>query len=45
MALALTSHAFGANGSIPTKHTCEGSGRLPALAWSAVPAGAKSPGP
>src|SRR4029079_16265773 len=42
MALALTSPGFGANGSIPTKHTCEGSDVSPALAWSAVPAGAKS---
>jgi Raf kinase inhibitor-like YbhB/YbcL family protein len=42
MALALTSPAFGANGSIPTKHTCEGGDVSPALAWSAVPAGAKS---
>jgi Raf kinase inhibitor-like YbhB/YbcL family protein len=42
VALSLTSAAFGANGSIPAKHTCEGADASPALAWSAVPAGAKS---
>src|SRR5262249_2130083 len=42
VALALTSPAFGPNGSIPAKHTCEGGDVSPALAWSGVPSGAKS---
>lgn len=42
MALSLTSPAFGANGSIPARYTCEGADVSPALAWSALPAGAKS---
>jgi Raf kinase inhibitor-like YbhB/YbcL family protein len=42
MALTLTSPAFGPNGAIPKKHTCEGDDVSPALAWSGVPAGAKS---
>jgi Raf kinase inhibitor-like YbhB/YbcL family protein len=42
MALTLTSPAFGPNGAIPKKHTCEGDDVSPALVWSGVPAGAKS---
>ena len=42
MALTLTSPAFGPNGAIPKKHTCEGDDVSPALAWSGVPAKAKS---
>jgi Raf kinase inhibitor-like YbhB/YbcL family protein len=42
MALTLTSAAFGPNGDIPTKYTCEGDEVSPPLAWSGVPAGAKS---
>src|SRR5262245_57517426 len=42
MALTLTSTAFGPNGAIPTKHTCEGSDVSPPLAWTGVPAGTNS---
>ena len=42
MAMTLTSSAFQANGSIPAVYTCEGGDRSPPLAWSGVPAGAKS---
>src|SRR5215468_2145331 len=42
MALTLTSPAFGPNASIPKKHTCEGDDVSPPLAWSGVPAKAKS---
>jgi hypothetical protein len=41
-AMTLTSPAFGPNGQIPAKHTCEGADVSPALAWSGVPAEAKS---
>jgi Raf kinase inhibitor-like YbhB/YbcL family protein len=40
--LSLTSSAFTANGKIPRKYTCEGGDVAPALAWSGVPANAKS---
>ena len=40
--LSMTSPAFRANGAIPRKHTCEGDDLAPALAWSGVPANAKS---
>src|SRR5258708_1760024 len=40
--LTLTSSAFGAGQEIPKKYTCEGGDSSPALAWSGVPAGAKS---
>jgi Raf kinase inhibitor-like YbhB/YbcL family protein len=42
MALTLTSPSFSHQGEIPTVHTCEGKGVSPALAWSGLPAGAKS---
>ena len=42
MALQLTSTAFAHGGEIPVRHTCEGQDASPALAWSGVPAGAKS---
>ena len=42
MSLSLTSTAFSHKAEIPTKFTCEGSDVSPALAWSGVPAGAKS---
>ena len=42
MALKLTSTAFAHEGAIPKIHTCEGEDVSPALAWSGVPAGAKS---
>jgi Raf kinase inhibitor-like YbhB/YbcL family protein len=41
MAFTLTS-TFGPNGSIDTKHTCEGSDVSPPLSWSDAPAGTKS---
>src|SRR5216684_2566144 len=42
MTFKLTSPAFQANGSIPSKYTCEGSDTSPPLEWSDVPPGAKS---
>ena len=42
MALTLTSTAFAPNGTIPADHTCDGSDRSPALAWTDTPAGTKS---
>ncbi len=42
MALAITSTGFEAKGDIPAAHTCEGKNVSPALAWTGVPAGAKS---
>lgn len=42
MTLSLTSPSFAHKGEIPTRHTCEGKDVSPALAWSGVPAGAKS---
>lgn len=42
MSLNLTSPAFGHNGSIPPRHTCDDADRSPPLAWSGVPAGARS---
>ncbi|MGE0031638.1 MAG: YbhB/YbcL family Raf kinase inhibitor-like protein [Steroidobacteraceae bacterium] len=42
MALALTSTAFIHNGPIPRVYTCQGKDISPALAWSGLPAGAKS---
>lgn len=41
-AMTLTSPSFATNGSIPAEHTCEGADVSPPLAWSDVPAGAKS---
>jgi Raf kinase inhibitor-like YbhB/YbcL family protein len=40
--LNLSSSAFAANGSIPTKYTCEGAGISPPLAWSGAPSSTKS---
>jgi hypothetical protein len=42
MSLTLTSPSFADGGEIPRRHTCEGEDRAPALAWSGVPAGARS---
>jgi len=42
MTLTITSTAFAPNGSIPRPYTCDGKDISPALAWSGVPAGAKS---
>jgi len=40
--MRLSSTAFAANAEIPSKLTCEGADRSPPLAWTEVPAGAKS---
>ena len=42
MALMISSTAFAPNGPIPGKYTCEGSDISPPLAWSGVPANARS---
>jgi Raf kinase inhibitor-like YbhB/YbcL family protein len=42
MELKLTSTAFNNNGEIPSKYTCEGEDISPPLAWSGIPANAKS---
>jgi len=42
MALTLTSTAFAPNAGIPVRYTCEGADLSPPLAWTGVPAGAKS---
>jgi Raf kinase inhibitor-like YbhB/YbcL family protein len=42
MALALTSTAFGPNGPIPKRHTCQGQDVSAPLAWSGLPAGTRS---
>lgn len=42
MTLNLTSTAFEHGGAIPSRHTCEGADVSPPLAWSGVPADAKS---
>ena len=42
MSLVLTSAAFAPLGAIPTLHTCEGRDVSPPLAWTGVPANARS---
>jgi Raf kinase inhibitor-like YbhB/YbcL family protein len=42
MSLTLSSTGFGSNAAIPRIHTCEGSDRSPALAWSGTPQGTRS---
>ena len=42
MVFQLSSTAFVQNGEIPKIYTCEGADKSPPLAWSGVPAGAKS---
>jgi hypothetical protein len=42
MALAITSTAFRPGGEIPAAHTCQGKDTSPPLAFSGVPAGARS---
>ena len=42
MALKLTSPAFTANGSIPSRYTCEGDDISPPLRWSDPPSGTKA---
>jgi Raf kinase inhibitor-like YbhB/YbcL family protein len=41
-AIALSSPAFETQGSIPARYTCEGQDISPALAWTGVPAGART---
>jgi Raf kinase inhibitor-like YbhB/YbcL family protein len=40
--MELISSAFAPQGDIPRRHTCDGHDESPPLAWSGVPAGAKS---
>ena len=40
--MKLTSTAFEPNGSMPAKHTCEGSNTSPPLSWSDAPSGTQS---
>ena len=40
--MTLTSAAFAPGGAIPARYTCDGKDYSPALAWTGVPAGAKS---
>lgn len=40
--MTLTSPSFKAGGEIPRRHTCQGQDISPALAWTEVPAGAKT---
>ncbi len=42
MGLTITSTAFAQHGAIPKHYTCDGSDTSPPLAWSGVPANAKS---
>ncbi len=42
MALTISSQAFPEGGEIPTQYTCEGADLSPPLAFSGVPAGARS---
>ncbi|TKC86059.1 YbhB/YbcL family Raf kinase inhibitor-like protein [Trinickia terrae] len=42
MSLTLTSPAFQNGAGIPARHTCQGADVSPPLAWSGVPANAKS---
>jgi len=42
MAFSISSSAFGPNGKIPSKYTCEGNDISVPLSWSGAPAGTKS---
>ena len=42
MSLTLVSNAFGAGGEMSSTYTCDGSNVSPPLAWSGIPAAAKS---
>jgi Raf kinase inhibitor-like YbhB/YbcL family protein len=41
-AMVLTSPAFEPRGSIPSRHTCDGTDVSPALSWTGLPKGTKS---
>ena len=41
-ALALSSPAFAAGGTIPVRYTCDGAGGSPPLRWRSPPAGTRS---
>jgi Raf kinase inhibitor-like YbhB/YbcL family protein len=42
MSLTITSSSFSHNGTIPARHTCDGSDISPALTWTDIPDGTKS---
>jgi len=42
MSFQLSSSAFSSSGTIPKKHTCDGSDASPALSWNSAPAGTQS---
>lgn len=42
MSFAITSSAFGHEGEIPTRYTCEGDDSSPDLEWKSVPPGTKT---
>lgn len=42
MSMTIASSAFGQNGSVPSKYTCNGSDISPPLQWKGVPSQAKS---
>jgi Raf kinase inhibitor-like YbhB/YbcL family protein len=42
MSLTITSSSFSHNGTIPVRHTCDGSDISPALTWTDIPDGTKS---
>src|SRR5262245_43738782 len=42
MAFSLHSSSFEHEAAMPAKHTCEGAGTSPPLAWSGAPAGTRS---
>src|SRR5580692_7053415 len=42
MSFQLSSSAFSSGGTIPKKHTCDGSDASPALNWNGAPAGTQS---
>lgn len=42
MTIEITSPAFGSEGAIPAKHTCDGADASPPLEWSGLPGGTKS---
>jgi Raf kinase inhibitor-like YbhB/YbcL family protein len=42
MSMTITSSAFGDQGEIPARYTCQGDDCSPPLSWSGVPAGTRS---